>query len=700
MVKCSELRKDNHGIAMISVMICATLCLLLSATILRVSLLSYRQKAIGKQSASTFYENEVYVDDIKMGLQAKVASAVAVSSTTSRTSFVSNFKTALLADGGVVGTDKDKLEKALTSYLTGYDATAANKPKIITVTVEGYTQGGTTQYFDESVEGEIVIKNVRIRYTDVAKGGYVSEVKTDIRIRSPYVSQTPSGNSGGYSMFAGGGFSIEPQNTAKPNVLHMRGDIYIGYDKTDTNRITTVNTKKGNANYTLLTNAAATEWQKDTCIQWEESASVTINGDVYVKGYSKLVLLSGDVDVRGKIYISSTSQLIVSTNATLKCQDIILNCSDTDYSGGDSIADGYEADGANENTTNWKVYYSLPKPADSHDKSEWWYDGGKIYDGLYLWDGSKAERVYKVTTEREEVKAQVSKVDSSGAIVYKADGSRDKEEVDYKVQKVKSLKVSSKSLTSSGISCITLDAMNFPDRMVTKKIDGTNYEFDVEFVRMVDVEYYIKGTKNNPWTDNAERLSNHPTDSDGNKWESPYTYEKSSDGQTVKVGRTQNFKKKDGGSVEVKVMVGSIETGNNGSHFFMPSYGTNIVFNDQNNNMNSFGIYISPGKIVGTAKEQNSYISSLLSLVDGNAVNAKKFFDGVGRTVLPGSADEKYRVINNMFNGGIKIFYSDSSSSTGGGSQTITNTDRANNASLEIISFENWEKNPQPATTS
>ena len=96
MIKCQEMRKDNRGIALISVMICATLCLLLSATILRVSILSYRQKAIGKQSASTFYENEVYVDDIKMGLQAKVAEAFAESSTTSRTNFVTNF---LLMEG-------------------------------------------------------------------------------------------------------------------------------------------------------------------------------------------------------------------------------------------------------------------------------------------------------------------------------------------------------------------------------------------------------------------------------------------------------------------------------------------------------------------------------------------------------------------------------------------------------------------------
>ena len=62
-------QKDNQGVALISVMICVMLCFLLSATIMRMSMLSYLQKGISKQSSSTFYENESFMDDIKMGLQ-------------------------------------------------------------------------------------------------------------------------------------------------------------------------------------------------------------------------------------------------------------------------------------------------------------------------------------------------------------------------------------------------------------------------------------------------------------------------------------------------------------------------------------------------------------------------------------------------------------------------------------------------------
>ena len=121
----------------------------------------------------------------------------------------------------------------------------------------------------------------------------------------------------------------------------------------------------------------------------------------------------------------------------------------------------------------------------------------------------------------------------------------------------------------------------------------------------------------------------------------------------------------------------------------MPSYGTNIVFNDQNNNMNSFGVYISPNKIVGTAKEMNSYITSLLSLVEDNYDNAKKFFDALGQRTLPGSAAEQYRVIINMFNGGLKVFYE--SNSGGGGGGTVT-TDVTRNSTVEAVTLENWSK--------
>ena len=656
-----RMKEDNRGIALISVMICVMLSFLLSATIMRVSLLSYLQKGIAKQATSTFYENETFVDDIKLGVQQKVAMAFANSSSTSQANFLANFKSALLA-AGTGGTEKAQLESALAGFIHNTDTM-----KVVSVTVEG--EGGVL--FKPEGEGEYVIKNVRIEYTDNTKDGYVSNIKTDIRIRSPFYVVTTSNTSGGYSMFAGGGFTLDPSKTYKPAILHMKGDIYIGFDNSDS-RKKTINTTKGSDNYTLLTNAMASEWTKDACVQFESGADVTINGDVYLRGYSRLVVLSGNVDVRGKIYVSSTSCLIVSTSAKLTCQDIVLGCSDSSsYSGGDSISDGY-------NSGEKKVFSKLPESADDHNKSQWWTGA---CGGLYLWDGNSAERVYKVDTTRSQAYAQVAKVDSNGNIVTGSDGKRVMETLGYQVNKVDSFTVSTLNRTGASIGCIVLKTMNYPDRMVSRTIDGTTYNFDVEFVKLVDVEYYIRGTKGTPSIDNSLKLTNHPTNSDGDKWNAPYT---TASGQ----GRWRNINGQ-GLNFQINTMVGYVEIANSGSHFFMPSYGSEISFNDQNATQGAFGVYISPGKMVGTAKEGNSYISSLISLVDDHYDTMKAYFDAVGQTVLPGDADMKYRVVNNMFNGGIKIFYEGGGS--GGGGVIVTH-DEVKNKSLEVVTFENWEK--------
>ena len=147
-----RLKEDNRGIALISVMICVMLSFLLSATIMRVSLLSYLQKGVARQATSTFYENEAFVDDIKLGVQQKVAIAFASSSSKSQATFLANFKSALLGVG-TGSTDKAKLESALKGFITNSET-----DKVISVSVDG--EGGNL--FIEEGEGEYVFKNVRV----------------------------------------------------------------------------------------------------------------------------------------------------------------------------------------------------------------------------------------------------------------------------------------------------------------------------------------------------------------------------------------------------------------------------------------------------------------------------------------------------------------------------------------------------------
>lgn len=676
MIKCQEMRKDNRGIALISVMICATLCLLLSATILRVSLLSYRQKAIGKQSASTFYENEVYVDDIKMGLQAKVAEAFAESSTTSRTNFVTNFKAQLLADGGTSLDEKIKLETALTSYLTGYNPSSTIKD--ITVKVDGFTDGdGDTKYFDESVAGEIVIKNVRISYTDLAKGGYISEIKTDIRIRSPYVSQSTPGG-GGYSMFAGSGFSI-PATAAKPAMLTIEGDIYIGYDP-DTEVMV------GGS----LDSAVAMTWSKYNSVYWPADASVTVNGDVRLCGMSNLVILSKDVDVRGTIYVSESSNLVIAKDAVVKCRDIVVECP--------------------EKTENQNVWFDIwtqsvvaSVPADApqgrYEKrnmpvlvTDW--AGGKSLSGNY--NSGYADVEKHLPTYAEENDKDLAKDQRKVYWHNKNDQNNGSGLYVWDASTSTATRINKKSALSS-IPGLTIDSSNKVHPRVKRTINSEDYYFDEEYVTLVDVDYFIPYAVSAGDHNTASKvLSDDDYTPSGTKFiaNNGTTMSSLSSGG----GYHQTYDTGNGGH-DIVVFCGKIETlnrsdGNGQSYHFAIGYKDFTVLNDQNGNAQSIGVYITPAKISCTSKEGASTVKALAEVATDSSY-AQAFFDGLGKEVMGISGvDIDHQTINNFFVGGIAVFYSDESSSTGGGGQQITNTDKTMNASLDIISFENWEKNP------
>ncbi|MBP5489626.1 MAG: hypothetical protein J6Y10_03400 [Lachnospiraceae bacterium] len=674
----SQFRKDNRGIALISVMICATLCLLLSATILRVSLLSYRQKAISKQAASTFYENEAIVDDIKMGLQAKVATAFAVSSTTSRANFVTNFKASLLSDGGAVGSDKDKIEKALKSYLTGYDPDSTIKD--ISVTVEGYSDGGTIKYFDESVAGEIVIRNVRIRYTDLERGGYVSEVKTDIRIRSPYVSESTS-SSGGYSMFAGSGFSVTGDGAKATAQLDIIGDIYIGYDPS-------TEVLSGGK----VVNALAMDCGRATSVYWTEESSITINGDIRIDNRSNLVILSKNVDVRGTIYVSKNSNLIIAKGAKVKCKDIVVETTITEelspgsyytwhdnWNGGDLMTEptiqSWEGSrytkilhgtativysgkslSSNYNSGNADVINHLPVGWDTQDINDpHLYNNQGNKSGLFVWDGTKATRVNKVTNK-----------------------------------------------TVSSLPGLTLDSSNYAHPRVKKTIDGVDYYFDEEYVGLIDVDYFVRYVKKCPEAfEPKKQMTTDQFRVNGAKY-------KANDGVTLGsinqggATRHQDYNCGPGKTVDVEVMVGKVQTMNrsdsNGQvkncHFAIGMEDVPLCANDNNGGAQSVGIYITPGKMTCAARELCSSIRSLTDMAT-NKSYAQAFFDSLGRQLMgQSSLGIDAQTINNFFVGGIKVFYEDSQGGSGGSGQSVTATDKEMNATLDIITFENWEKNP------
>lgn len=343
-------QRDDRGVALISVMICVTLCFLLSATIMRVSFLSFLQKSVKKASVSAFYSNEAYMDDLREGMQEVAARAiVATASTTSNKSqaFINNVASQI--------SNASSTKAFLESLLDKTNGGGRVKIKSAGVAVK------------ENNGKELVIKDVVIEYESfegndsAASNGYYSEIKTDIRFRAPYYEVSEGGGAGGtYSMFAGSGaFVATGQANPGDNQLgnfEQRGNVYIGYDQGDNrNSSSTVDGK-------LVVSKAAALTVKQGMSYYMSGESIIINGDVYVDNKSSLIfapykdyvyefdtngnikkeggvkktkVANQTVIVRGTIYLASNCHLVVSNRTSLTCKDIVVggtSVQDSNYS--------------------------------------------------------------------------------------------------------------------------------------------------------------------------------------------------------------------------------------------------------------------------------------------------------------------------------------------------------------------------------
>ena len=713
-------QKDNQGVALISVMICVMLCFLLSATIMRMSMLSYLQKGISKQSSSTFYENESFMDDIKMGLQQKVAVAYAecATSTTGRDAFVDTFAAKVYAAGGLASTTgatdaqkKAALEAALKTFIqTGAEADV----KVVSLSID--TTSG--DFFVTEGDGEIVIKNVRIGYTDQTTGGYISNIKTDIRIRTPYytVKSTPISNSR-YSMIAGGGtsaFSADGQDT----VLHVSGSYYSGYENPN------MSTNSGYGGTAARPVATAMKVGKGSLLYFTESAeekatritknketnSVVFNGDLYIEPGARLVFLGGTVVVRGTIYIESgyvtvkesrapdweykdhtdwkEGQLVVSNETTLVCRDIVFKSGNT-ISG--KVSDG------NYSGTHTIEHLPYPKKPQYNksqgDKPDTDYDGqGKFFI---------------CTTARNSIVVGDGTTDLRGHVV----------EASY----------SNGTVTQSGKIKLTDTGRYTGDSSVpstdpvknVKKSDGNYY--DVEYCGIVDIEWFLKGMSQSGYTaptanaikvaDSIEEKasSSNETDtllnSNGDKfyWKNGTGTTNDSNGGGEEQGNQEI------GAMTIRVCIGNhdsmLSTSNVANYFYLTTHA--ISFNDMNWNQDVKMVMLSPQKV--TMKPKDGGIVRMIPMKQGlTDAQYKTFIDKVGLHLTKSDGDtvtyNQYNIVNNYFVGGIKSLYA-SVDSDGHTSQStsieVTTVDMDKNRSLDVVSFENWEKEPAvPDTTS
>lgn len=650
-----ELERDNRGIALISVMVGVMLCLLLSATIMRVSYLSFLQKSIGEKTTTTFYENEMFVDDLKLGIQKVVAqAAVGVSTTSSDATqdFIVALKTGLGA--GSVATLNARLQSFLKEDDTIYD---------VKVTVEGEVIGGIKKYVVEE-NNDLVIKNVLITYK-TKPSGYLSKVNTDIRIRSPYYTTTTTSTSGGYSMFAGSGFEYLAV-AAKPAMQTIEGDIYVGYDP-----ITEV--KSG----TDVVSATAMTWDHWVTIYWPEDTSVTINGDVRISGGSNLVILSKNVDIRGTIYVSNDSNLIISKDAVVKCQGIVVEATITESQGGTYT---YWHD-------NWYNVDTRTEPESKPNENGRWVrrTGTEI---IKTWNGKTINASYSSGTNTKYNYLPTCGESLNSSTCYNNTGTKSGL---YAWNGSQAERIDKGSKLGSKLPGLTIDANNKVHPRVSKTIDGKNYTFDEEYVKLIDVDYFFKFVKNSNNVFNpGGSLPTNKFSKSGTKYIPNNNVSTSDLTSEVSDYRHQTYTYGNGKSHGIEVQLGNLQTINRSEWQFAIGGDCVTLPNDMNTGAVLTGVIITPDRITATCREGSSTITALGDVAESKSY-ARTFFDNIGRQAMKGAnVPLEYQLINNFFVGGIKVFYEDNAGGGGGGSTSTVNVVR--NGSLDAVTLENWSK--------
>ena len=605
-----RMKEDNRGIALISVMICVMLSFLLSATIMRVSLLSYLQKGIAKQATTTFYENETFVDDIKLGVQQKVAMAFANSSSTSQASFLTNFKNALLAAGSG-STEKAQLESALASFISNSDAL-----KVVSVTVEG--EGGVL--FKPEGEGEYVIKNVKIEYTDNTKDGYVSKIKTDIRIKSPFYITTTEPGGSNYSIVASNGAMIadgQGSNRNQWGSLRQNGNAYVGYNRSTT----TVVKPQGGSPY--IASATALDI-KQYMSYWLTGDRVIINGDIYISNHSNFIFTGKYLEVRGTIYIdNNNSHLILSTNNTkVSCKDIKIN--------GTSVGSSYSPSSSTFIT-------GLPIDFSGQDQGRTTWDAVPSNIALYTGNSTgKTGRTQGTTLGATKV---VKNADAKPV----------------------------PNVDASGNPVTTESALG-----------GSGEQYDYEYWKIIDVAALKNWTSPNSNKEPKFYASVYTETSAGkytslNKPDANSQHEDPTiEGQKLRVNVGTDTQKLHDGEVHV---------------MFKTNFG-DMDFDQLNTSNPMAGVFIATGQVLLKKAGPLTEIKSIVEWYGNDLAKAKRAVGFVGSGVMVDNGDYARYCINNLFRGGIKSLLSDSAS-TG---ETTVSHDEVKNKSVEVVSFENWEK--------
>ena len=258
--KRQELKLNNHGSTMLIVMVAISLIAVLATVLMSMSYMNYNMKVTELNSKKNFYNAEIVLDQINVGLQKEISDSLEDAYVRSmqrytleedverNTNFANYYIGELrerLKEGSLdsryqiapIDTDGDGtydcglvhyLDSALqNAYADGDLVIKSDSQSMQSVAISKINDAGAVEY--EAVG--LILYNLTIEYTDANQ--YTTVINTDIRLNTPsltLVTKTAMPNVFDYCLVADAGiYGVAPGTTTT-----FEGNIFAGNDTADT----------------------------------------------------------------------------------------------------------------------------------------------------------------------------------------------------------------------------------------------------------------------------------------------------------------------------------------------------------------------------------------------------------------------------------------------------------------------------------
>lgn len=322
--------KDNNGVALISVMIIMTVVMLMATLIVEMSYNALLSRKVNTRSTKNFYAAQSAIDDMSTVLQSIAVYSAKELDDSNSDSFLDMAEETLKNTTGISSSfggkfskdDSDKLSKFFFYNLTpevkkvlgtdnGTGEYVWDPNKLRVTAAKKVTSKGTK-------DAGYISLSVEINYEN--QNGYFTNISTDLVMNNVVYRPPASAYSlSSYSMFTGGGAdftnndggsNFSPQANAASRdygALFQEGNAYIGIQSNSSNAL--------NIHCTGVV---------------FDGNRVIINGDINLYNYGTLVFTGGSsssgektkIDIRGTVYIDSTSTLVLGDGIDLLINDI------------------------------------------------------------------------------------------------------------------------------------------------------------------------------------------------------------------------------------------------------------------------------------------------------------------------------------------------------------------------------------------